>query len=565
MKYKVKREAIPFPLENGLTLKETVIVTIVPDIQEEEPLELRYGYGDMEVMRSICDRWTDFKGVYFKDFNIHSYCRLLEMEDEYTVSVFQAERCFFDGKSDFSMTTYGKGGFSLSHSYFGNDTVSFQDCVFEAEITSFSANIYGDGSKVFAGTKFYGKEVHFYSSRFGQGEIDFKCSFFEQANLNFSGCTFGNGTINFDFSHFGRRGVDFSGVDFGSGDATFRNCSFNGGRALYFGSALKHGKLSFSRSEFGDGDIDFSFCNLTDSQVHFKYSRLGHGNFNMDRMTLEGGEILFKGINFVSQSMQFLESKITLLIFENCTLSEHVNMQLSYCEDLEIRNCIIEKTFDMLFSELHKIDIRTMNLTSTKNLGRIYIDWSLNDVKRLIYSQKGTTKDSDKANQFRLLKENFHEIGQYDDEDFAYVEFKRCQSRAILKGEDLPGKKIGSFKMLLRYILFPIKWFIFDFIGRYATNPIRILGALLINIMIFSGVYTLPGIQLGGFKAFYDNRIINRYANGLYHSIQSTFTLGYGDINPGNMLTLLVSGMESFVGVFLMSYFTAAFVRKLLR
>jgi len=84
-------------------------------------------------------------------------------------------------------------------------------------------------------------------------------------------------------------------------------------------------------------------------------------------------------------------------------------------------------------------------------------------------------------------------------------------------------------------------------------------------ILVFSSIYTLPFIELGGYKSFYQNEVMNRLANGFYHSIQSTFTLGYGDVNPNNMITLLISGGESFIGVFMMSYFTAAFVRKLLR
>ncbi|MBK7710318.1 MAG: hypothetical protein IPJ37_04745 [Bacteroidales bacterium] len=43
-----------------------------------------------------------------------------------------------------------------------------------------------------------------------------------------------------------------------------------------------------------------------------------------------------------------------------------------------------------------------------------------------------------------------------------------------------------------------------------------------------------------------------------------SFTIGYGDVYPVG-LSRLVSGLEGFMGVFMMSYFTVAFVRKVLR
>ena len=565
MKYQVELQAIPYKLENGLILQQTAVVKIFNQDNEGISKELRYGYADVASLLSLGSKWTDFKDLYFKDFTISAYLSVLQMDDSNVVHVLQADKCFFDGETDFSKIVYGIGGFSLSHSYIVNGDLTFQEAVFYSDTVSFSANIYGDGNKDFSGTKFYGNEVQFFSSQFNTGDLNFKCSYFEKANLNFSGSSFGNGDVVFDFSYFSSKGVDFSGVEFGNGDTTFRNSNFNGGRVLFFGSSFKNGKVSFSDSVFGDSDVDFSFCNFEGCLVHFKYVNMGQGLLNMSKVTLVGGEILFKGMGLKCKNIIFLESEIECLTFLNGVFSEHVNIQLLQCKKLIVQNCIIEKTFDLLSSKEQRVDIQTLNLVSTKNLGRIYIDWVLNDVKDMIYSQKDTTQYIDKANQFRLLKENFHDIGQYDDEDFAYVEFKRCQSMAQIKGEDISNPRKKRMRMLPRYIIFPFKWLIFDFIGNYATKPLRILGAMLITVLIFSFIYTLPFIELGGYKYFFQNDLLNHFTNGLYHSIQSTFTLGYGDVNPNNLVTLLLSGAESFIGVFMMSYFTAAFVRKLLR
>jgi hypothetical protein len=54
------------------------------------------------------------------------------------------------------------------------------------------------------------------------------------------------------------------------------------------------------------------------------------------------------------------------------------------------------------------------------------------------------------------------------------------------------------------------------------------------------------------------------FLQSFYHSAVTFFTIGYGDVFPQGM-SRIVSGLEGFMGVFMMSYFTVAFVRKVLR
>jgi hypothetical protein len=53
-------------------------------------------------------------------------------------------------------------------------------------------------------------------------------------------------------------------------------------------------------------------------------------------------------------------------------------------------------------------------------------------------------------------------------------------------------------------------------------------------------------------------------ARSFYHSAITFFTIGYGDHYPHGAARI-ISSIEGFMGVFLMSYFTVAFVRKVLR
>ena len=58
--------------------------------------------------------------------------------------------------------------------------------------------------------------------------------------------------------------------------------------------------------------------------------------------------------------------------------------------------------------------------------------------------------------------------------------------------------------------------------------------------------------------------IFESFGNSLYYSGITFFTIGYGDYFAWGILKP-IAVFEGFSGVFLMSYFTVAFVRKILR
>lgn len=87
------------------------------------------------------------------------------------------------------------------------------------------------------------------------------------------------------------------------------------------------------------------------------------------------------------------------------------------------------------------------------------------------------------------------------------------------------------------------------------------------TIILFSLIYLSPSIKLASTTMFAgsEDHFTNKMMQGIYQSIQTFLTIGYGQVNPGNFTAVLVSGLEGFIGVFLMAYFTVSVVRKLLR
>jgi hypothetical protein len=167
-----------------------------------------------------------------------------------------------------------------------------------------------------------------------------------------------------------------------------------------------------------------------------------------------------------------------------------------------------------------------------------------------------------KADQFRILKENFSGTGKYEDEDRAYVMFKRYEAMSWLTEQ----KERGGIPKLISYIPNGFKWLVFDKIGLYATSPGRVLISVLIFWFCFGLIYFL--IDLTGLgktvSAVGNPDNLSAFLQSFYHSAITFFTIGYGDVYPMG-LSRIISGLEGFMGVFMMSYFTVAFVRKVLR
>lgn len=370
---------------------------------------------------------------------------------------------------------------------------------------------------------------------FFDGFADFTKADFGSYYVDFINTTFSQG-VDFTFTRFGTGDVDFLGAKFLEGDVYFSEAYFNGG------------EIDFTNAKFGKGNVDFSY-------THFGK-----------------GDLFFTGV--VCDSLTFVKN-----IFRS-----HVSFSYLSCNALLFRYCIIEKTLD-----LTGIKVNIISFAYTNNLGQIFVKWKDNRVLDMIYTQRYTNYN-EKAYQFRLLKENFDKIGRYGDEDLAYVEFKRCQRRSNYYNEigiTKPNKLLEKAEALKRSIVCFFNWLVFDTIGRYGTNPKRVFYSMLITVATFIMIYLLPFVHLESprhgkdfdsllpistlissfFKIGEEQTILmhQRICLSIYHSITTFLTIGYGDVNPKNLIAVLLSGFEGFMGLFLMSYFTVAFVRKVLR
>jgi len=234
-------------------------------------------------------------------------------------------------------------------------------------------------------------------------------------------------------------------------------------------------------------------------------------------------------------------------------------MRIDDCYTIDISQSIVHNIID-LNPGLTKMNIHELNLSGVRNMGDIFIAWDDNHVLDLISNQAKTSLH-EKAEQFRLLKEEFRDTGRYLDEDIAYVYFKRYE----LMSEYQLNKEKGILHLLLFMPNFIFQRLVFDKVGLYATNPFRVLFSIVIVNFIFSLIYTFY-YSVENTLTCMDNSVgfFDKILGNLYFSAITFFTVGYGDCSPLGFFKILAP-IEGFIGVFLMSYFTVAFVRKILR
>jgi hypothetical protein len=330
--------------------------------------------------------------------------------------------------------------------------------------------------------------------------------------------------------------VDFRTVDFGSGRINFNRSIFGNGEVNFEGATCKAGKIQFKKAEMGFGPKNFNLMEMGDTDISFEKTDFGDG------------DVSFYGSTFHSMSLK------------SCHLDHYVDLRLAKAELLNISDTIVRDIVDIEPYDF-PVEIKTLDMSGMRLLGKLYIDWRHNKCNSAIQSQEGTTLRQ-KAEQFRILKENFSSTGKYEDEDEAYIMFKRLEAKSWLTEQ----QEKGGIAKIASHIPNGFQWLVFDKIGLYATSPGRVLLSVVISWFLFGSLYYL--IDLSGLgktvSAVGNPDSLSRLVQSFYHSAITFFTIGYGDVYPVG-LSRVLSGLEGFTGVFMMSYFTVAFVRKVLR
>ena len=575
--YKIKVKDSPFKTEKGKQLSNTVAISFL-DENKKEIAYTELGFVDKEQVYACIDQGKeiDLDYCYIENFSLSEYRKSRNLDKKAYVKLvgFSAYNTFFDSHiiSDFSFAQFEEGFKNFENTHFLNGTISFNSAIFNNGSVNFSSTYFNNGNVDFSNVNFGDSLVNFKNSFFGTGHKNFQYAKFGSGKLLFLNTEFNKGDVSFINAEFNSEQVSFKVARFGDGkidfhfsqfhcnELIFERTEFGNGRIDFRTSEFACEKVNFNRAIFGNGEKSFEGCQHGHGKITFKKTNWGDGNVSFEQVEFEKSWLILDNSEFGKGNLSFNSSRIKTLSLKSCHLDYYVDLRVEKCKLIDLSNTIARDIIDLKPSDLN-LNIETINFSGMRLIGRIYIDWTICNVKDLVYSQESKNKRNF-AEQFRILKENFNNTGQYADEDKAYVEFKRNELDADLHDavEHKPISRIWT------YPLYAFKWLIFDKVGLYATNPLRVLTSMVFSYIFFSLLYLILPL-------FIDTQIVSSLGDpdklgaiavSFYHSAITFLTIGYGDYYPSGAFRWL-SGIEGFVGLFLMSYFTVAFVRKILR
>ena len=181
--------------------------------------------------------------------------------------------------------------------------------------------------------------------------------------------------------------------------------------------------------------------------------------------------------------------------------------------------------------------------------------------------QEKKKKFSEAKKTYLLLKNNFHSLGQYDDESWAFGKEKEMERKSNCHIESL-HKWLWS-------------WFC-NVIYGYGEKPQNVVISAGLIIIFFALLFASIGISnpeiidLKGItvdqntgnivdsasKGLLKNNVIRNIPDSLYFSLITFTTLGYGDFRPLEGWGRILAGSEAFIGAFMMALFVYTFARR---
>jgi hypothetical protein len=295
----------------------------------------------------------------------------------------------------------------------------------------------------------------------------------------------------------------------------FQDCRFEG--RVRFWEAHLNGWVEFARCTFA-AEADFRSLHAQEG-------------FVMNKCRFEA-DVLFRGAT-IAKKWDATDSRFEALL----DLSKAKLHDFVYLEGIE-QGARQRFAFQNALAE--RILIRTDQLTG-----------------RLASKQAGDYALA--MQEFALLKRSFSNLHRFDQEDWAFYQFKVSGRRACPRSWWRPWTKLAEFG----------DWLLLDLGCGYGTHPLRAVTASLIIILMFAIIYGTDPEALYVQKLPFEGRgldyLPNRIVVALMTSV-SVFTAGFSSLRDyarGWMNMPLI--LESLLGTFLWGLFIVAFSRKVIR
>lgn len=351
-----------------------------------------------------------------------------------------------------------------------------------------------------------------------------------------------DGDINFSYAGFFNLNLDLCNLSIKQGNLVFSSARFyqtniSLGTIICEGNPLFPPEISFRYITADTAKIDVMLMSKKLS-VDFLCAKTNNTTISLDPLPTTFNEICLtratvdevKLTNAEIDSLDIRDAHINFLEFKRCKFGG-LSEIAGDIQELHVDDCLNQNVFKLSLSQ-----IENLTFFGTINNGKFCFTDFTPAIRAISKLYTISTCD---AGQFLMLKENFRQTGEYENEDICHLHFQRLRT----KREKNVLKKLG------RYTL--------DVISGYGTEPFRMLLVILVIIVLFGTLYY--------FVPFFSYHGVNTWLEHVYASGITFFAVGYGDLFPLNIVTKMVSLTEAFLGVTATSYFLVLLSRKVIR
>ncbi|MEK7482782.1 MAG: thioredoxin family protein [Planctomycetota bacterium] len=420
-------------------------------------------------------------------------------------------------------------------------------------------------------------------------EADFTESTFEH-HLTFSGTAFEEKPIfaktkflkdaNFKGCFFARGG-DFKSIRC---DKEFHMNGLISKGYVTFQAGDFRGRSIFTRADF-ETESNFLEARFKDhasfSEAHFG----GRATFEKLRFSKEvsfsnstfGFTTMFKSTEFVG------ECKFLNVVFEGSVWFSHCKFQ----DNMSFKGSTFraEGVFNAAkFEKMAEFEgvagdrfISFLQVVPSAETSFIFSNTSMNKItihretleNHISYHKEENWKKAQK--EYGLLKNNFNEINEYEDEDWAYLWEKRCERYQVPVSWRHPKDTLMKF----------VNWLVLDIVCGYGTKPINTLFSAATIIFSFALFYwglnqIQPHFGADVLSGVANNTELSRLLTSEYNSLQHCLFYSFKiftateipsvepSIHPLHPIHVLIL-IESFLGIFMITILVIAFSRKVIR
>ena len=336
--------------------------------------------------------------------------------------------------------------------------------------------------------------------------------------------------------------IDFTNVVFKNEYTSFWGAIFQGdvgfpgtvfiGCSIFFESTFK-GNVRFIGTDF-QGYSDFRKA-IFERNVNF-YDATFEGDAYFKETTFKGYADFTK-VNFLRLNDFIGASFEGETCFNNATLSQGEKLILKAKKggNISFKHAFLENVFlDLDLDDVVLVDFTDALLRNTKTKKKQFENHILQEKE----------KEFSKAKEiYLLLKNNFHSIGRYNDESWAFK-----------KEKDMERKSNCHFKTLHKWL-----WSCFlNGIFGYGEQPGKVIISAISIILIFAFLFMGSGISNVGIEQITSNN----FFDCMYFSTVTFTTLGYGDFRPLEGIGRILAGSEAFIGAFMMALFVYTFAGR---